>query len=133
MDNVPEETHVVSVMIQESLETVAQVRDKKDDRLLLHPTRRQNRLTARNENLHRDQAVNRKTLWVRVKFHASSNSSKIRRVSSGILPCFRITSLKKDVYMATNVISDMLRQKESPTKDQRKVQKDHLRGHLAPN
>ena len=29
MDNVPEETHVVSVTNQESLETVAQVRDKK--------------------------------------------------------------------------------------------------------
>ena len=29
MDRVPEETHVVSVMIQESLETVAKVRDKK--------------------------------------------------------------------------------------------------------
>ena len=60
MDNVPEETHVVSVMIQESLETVAKVRDEQDDRLLLHHTRRQNRLTVRNKNPHRDQAVNRK-------------------------------------------------------------------------
>ena len=60
MDSVPEETHVVSVMTQEPLETVAKVRDKKDDRLLLHPIRRQNRLTARNKNAHRDQAVNRK-------------------------------------------------------------------------
>ena len=34
---------------------------------------------------------------------------------------------EKDVCMATNVISDMLRQKESPTKGQRKVvQKDQL-------
>ena len=41
LDNVPEETRVVSVMIQESLETVAKARDKEDDRLLLHPTRRQ--------------------------------------------------------------------------------------------
>ena len=49
MDNVPEETHVVSVMTQEPLETVAMVRDKKDDRLFLHSTRRQNRLTARDK------------------------------------------------------------------------------------
>ena len=50
MDSVPEETHVVSVLAQESLETVAKVRDKEDDRLLLH-IRRQNRLTARDKNL----------------------------------------------------------------------------------
>ena len=63
-----------------------------------------------------------------MKFHADSNFVKTRHVSSGILPCVRITNLKKDVYMATNVISDMLRQKESPTKDQRKVvQEDQLR------
>ena len=34
---------------------------------------------------------------------------------------------EKDVYMATNVISDMLRQKESLTKDQRRMtRKDQL-------
>ena len=75
MDNVPEKTHVVSVMIQESQETKAKVRDKEDDRLLLHPIRRQNRLT-RDKNPHRDQAVNRKTRWIRVNFHADSNSVK---------------------------------------------------------
>ena len=46
MDNVPEETHVVSVMTQEPHVTVAKVRDQKDDRLLLNPTQRQNRLTG---------------------------------------------------------------------------------------
>ena len=46
-DNVPKETHAVSVMIQEFLETVAKVRDEKDDRLLLHPIRFQNRLTEK--------------------------------------------------------------------------------------
>ena len=36
--------------------------------------------------------------------------------------------LEKDVFFATNVISDMLRQKESPTKSKRKVvEKDQLR------
>ena len=128
MDNVPKETHVVSVMTHKSLETVEKVRDEKDDRLVLHPIRRRNRLTTREKNPQRDQAKERKALWTRVKFHADSNSVKTRHVSSGILPCVRITSLKKDVYTATNVIFDMLRQKERRTKDQRKVvQKDQLR------
>ena len=61
MDNVPKETHVVSVMTLLPLETVAKVRDEKDDRFLLHPIRRQNRLTARVKNPRKDQAVNRKT------------------------------------------------------------------------
>ena len=52
---------------------------------------------------------------------------KTCRVSLGIFP-FRITNLKKDVFTATNAISDMLRQKESPAKSQRRVvRKDQLR------
>ena len=43
MDIVPKETHVVSVMTQKPLETKAKARDEKGDRLLLHPTRRQNK------------------------------------------------------------------------------------------
>ena len=46
---------------------------------------------------------------------------KNRHVNSGILSCVKTRSLKKDVFMATNAISDMLRQKESPAKGQRKV------------
>ena len=88
MDNVPQETHVVSVKTSKPLETVAKVRDKKDNRLLLHPIQRLNRLAARNKNPHRDQAVDRKTLWTRVKFHDDSNSVKIRHVNSCTLPCF---------------------------------------------
>ena len=61
MDNVPKETHVVSVMTPSAVETEDKVRDEKDDRLLPHPIRRQNRLTGRDKNSHRDQAVNRKT------------------------------------------------------------------------
>ena len=57
MDNVPKETHVVSVMTSKPLETVAKVRDEKDDRLLLHQIRRQNRLTPRDKNPH----------WIRQK------------------------------------------------------------------
>ena len=40
MDNVPQETHVVSVMTNLYKETCAVGRDKQDDRLLLHQTRR---------------------------------------------------------------------------------------------
>ena len=76
MDNVPQETHVVSVMPSKTLEAEDKVRGGGDDRLLLHPIRRQNRLTARDKNPHRDQAVNRKNQWIRVKFHADSNSVK---------------------------------------------------------
>ena len=61
MDNVPEETHVVSVMSKSRWKQAQRSETKKDDRLLLHPTRRRKRLTARNKNPHRDQAVNRKT------------------------------------------------------------------------
>ena len=101
-DNVSKETHVVSVML---------VREGKDDRLLPHPIRRQSRLTARDENPHRDQAVNRKTRKTRVKFHADPSSVKIRHVSPGILLCVKSTSLKQECSVATNAISDMLRQR----------------------
>ena len=60
MDNVPKETHHVgSVMTHRPLESVTVVRDEMDDRLLPHPIRSQNRLTAREKTPHRDQAVNR--------------------------------------------------------------------------
>ena len=94
-DNVPKETHVVSVMTPKPLETRAEVRDEKGDRLPQHPIERQNGLAARNKNPHRDQAINRKTRETRVTFHADSNSVKIRPVDSGILPCVRTTSLKR--------------------------------------
>ena len=116
MDNVPKETHAVSVVTLWPLEARVKARDEKGDRLLPHPIRRQNRLTARDENPHRDQAINRKTREIRVKFHADSNSVQIRHVDSGILPCVWITSLKKVVYMATNAIFYMVRQKKAQQK-----------------
>ena len=61
MDNVPKETCVVPVMTQWFLETVAKVSDEKDDRLLLHPTRRQSRLTV-------TKATNRNVLTTEVRF-----------------------------------------------------------------
>ena len=69
MDNVPKETIVVT-----------EVGDEKGDRLLPHPIQRQNRLTARNKNPHRDQAINRKTRKTKMKFHADSNSVKKKSV-----------------------------------------------------
>ena len=60
MDNVPKETHVVSVMTFQTLETVALVRDEKGDRRLPHTIPRQNGLTARNINPHRNQTLKRK-------------------------------------------------------------------------
>ena len=68
---------------------------KKGERLLPHPIRGQNRLTTR-KNPHSHQAVNRKALWIRVKFHADSISVDIRHAISGIHPC-----VWKVVYMAT--------------------------------
>ena len=49
MDNIPKETHAVSVMAHKSLETVALVRDEKDDRPLPHRIGRP-RLTAREKH-----------------------------------------------------------------------------------
>ena len=57
MDSDQEETHVVSVMTQEHLETVAKVREEKDDRLLPHQIRRQRltvKKTTKMENLTRE-------------------------------------------------------------------------------
>ena len=45
-DNVPKETHAVSVITQMPLATVPVIRDQKDDRLL-PPIRRQSRLTVK--------------------------------------------------------------------------------------
>ena len=89
-------------------------RKKKDDRLLLHLFQSQNRLTAK--------ATTRKAPCIKgVKFHAETHSVKIRHVSSGIIPCVRTTSLQEVVsHCDKNAVSDMLRQKESPTRSRRK-------------
>ena len=77
MDNVPKETHIVSVMTSKPLKTVARVRGEMDDRLLPHPIRRQSRLTARGKNPQRIQATKRKALQIkRAKFNADSKFLK---------------------------------------------------------
>ena len=93
-DNVPKETHVVSVMTLWPLETRAKGRDEKGDRLLPHPTQRQNRLTARNINLHRDQAMNRRNRETRVKFHAESIFGKKKKNDMWILASSRVSELR---------------------------------------
>ena len=79
-DNVPKETHVVSVMTSKTLETEEKVRGEKDDRLLLQPNRRQNRLTAK-------KATKRRILTREVRFRAEFNIVSTRRASFGIFPC----------------------------------------------
>ena len=52
---------------------------------------------------------------------------RTRHVIIGTLPRVNITSLRQDAGMATNAISDMLRRRRSPAKNQRKVvRKDQL-------
>ena len=98
-------------MTHKTLETEDKVRDEKEDRLLLHPIRRQNRLTARDKNPPKDQVKREETtldkseIPCRFKF-CKNPSCKFWH----ILPCVRITCLKKDVYMTTN--ADMLVQKD---------------------
>ena len=82
MDNVPKEPYVVSVMTHWSLETVALVRDEKDDRLHPHPIRRQ-RPTARDKNPQKNQATKRKALQTKgAKFHAFGTLPYVRLYKS---------------------------------------------------
>ena len=79
MDTVPKETHVVSVMTQQPLETVVLARDEKDDRLLPHPIRRQ-RVTVRDKNYQKNQATKKKALQMKgAKFHTDSEFFKKKK------------------------------------------------------
>ena len=108
------ETHVVSVMIQ--------LRDTKDNRLLRHQMQT-HRLTERHPQ--KVQAAGERALLEQeARFRAEiswEESVRTRHVLIGTLPCVSITSLNQDAHMATNVISDTLRQKESPTESRRNV------------
>ena len=77
--------------------------------------------TNGEQNPQKHQATKKRALHTKgAKFHADSEFVKTRHLSFGILPCVRTTSLKKDVYMATHAISDMLRPKESAAKRSKK-------------
>ena len=128
MDNVRKETHVVSVMNQ-PLETVAEVTDAKDNRPLPHQIRRPRpRLTAREKNPPKNQTTEMKALQTKgAKFRADTKIEIIRHVVFGILPFVKTTSQKLDAHLATNASFDMLRRRRSPARSQRKVvQKDQL-------
>ena len=127
MDNVQKETRVVSVMTNLHKETCAVVRDKQDDRLVLHQTRRP-RLTKGETNPQKHQTTEKNVLKTRgAKFRAVTQIVKTRYVNFGILPCVKTTSLRTDACVEENVSSDMLRLRRSPAKSQRKmVRKDQL-------
>ena len=87
MDNVRKETHVVSVMTDWPLETVAVVRDEKDD--LLPNQIRRPRLTARETNPQENQATEMKALQTkRAKFRADTEI---------------VSALKKLLYTHSNL------------------------------
>ena len=121
VDNFQKETHVVSVMIQ-CLETDV-IRNKKENRLLLHQKRR-HRLTGRYPR--RVQAAEERALLEqeeRFRAEISLGERKhVRHVIFGTLPCVSISSLHQDANVATNVDSSaMLRLMGSPVKSRRKV------------
>ena len=101
LDSVRRDTHAVSVMFQR-LDTDA-IRDKKDNRPLLHQKRR-HRLTRRYpQKVH--AAEMRTLLEQEERFRADmllGESVCIRHVFFGTLPCIVITSLNHDAHMAKN-------------------------------
>ena len=111
MDYVPKETHVVSVMIDQHKETSAVVRDEQDDRLLLHQIRRQ-RPTVK--------ATEMKALTKEVRFCADKKIEKNRHVNFGIFPVCQNCRSESDAQKAINADFDMLRQRNSPAKSQKK-------------
>ena len=93
MDNVRKETHVVSVMTDYPLETVAVVRDEKDDCPLPHQIRRP-RLTA-------NQATEMKALQTKAaKFRADTEIVIIRHVAIGILPYVKTKCLRLEAFFS---------------------------------
>ena len=87
MDNVPKETHVVSVMTlwASGNKGKGQRRKGRSSSPASHSKTKQT--DGEEQKASQDQAMNRKTRKTRVKFHADSNSEKNRHVVSGILPC----------------------------------------------
>ena len=120
LDNVRKKTHVVSVMIPR-LET-DMIRDKNDNRPLLHQTRR-HRLTGRYPQ--KVQAAEERALLEQEeRFRAEFSlreSARVRHVIFGPFPCVSITRLNQDANMATNVDSDTLRLMPGPAKSRRNV------------
>ena len=108
-------------------------RQKKDDRLLPHQIRRRNKTDGEGQKSCKESKIKKKRssdkrseIPSRFKFCKKKPSCKF-----WYPPVCQKYKSEKDVCLATNVISDMLRQKESPTKGQRTVvQKRHTKDDL---
>ena len=95
-------------------ETVAEVRDEKDNRPLPHQIRRP-RLTVREKIIQNNRATEMKALQTkRAKFRADTDIVIICHVVLGILPYVKTTSLRLEARLATNAIFDMLRRMRMP-------------------
>ena len=97
-------------------ETVAKVRDEKDNRPLPHQIRRP-RLTARGEKPSTESGS-----------RDENSSDKRSRTPSRYRNCnypscnfWHLTSPRLDAHLATKAISDMLRRRRCPARSQRKV------------
>ena len=120
LDSVREETPEVSVMI-EHLEKDA-IRDKKDNRPLLHQKQR-HRLTERK--LQKVQVSERKVLLEQeTKFRADisvGESVRARHVFVGTLPCVSIIKSESGCTCGEKSWSDTWRLMGSPAESSRKV------------
>ena len=77
MDSVPKETHVVSVMTEQPLATVAVVREKKDDRLLPAPNSKVKTDAGREKSSKTSEATLRKDVQTKgAKFRAGTKIVK---------------------------------------------------------
>ena len=107
LDNVQKETHVVSVMMHSLLETLANLRGEKDDRLSPAPNSKANIDRRRKFSLPSDRK-DESSVDPRSKIRYRGETAPIRHVVTGILPCARTAELKLDANIATNAILETL-------------------------
>ena len=109
-DSVRKETHVVSVMTHKTLEAEDKVRDKEDNRALLHQMVRHS-LTERCAQ--KVQVAEVKVLLEQeAEFRADTSLGervRTRHVILGTRPCVSIAILNQYAHMAKNADSDTLR------------------------
>ena len=115
-DNVPKETLAVSVMTNKPLGTVAEAKVRDEKRRSSSPAPHPKAKQTDGENGDKEENSHKRSQFL-YRYKKSNNPF----VSSGILPCVWTTSLKKVLFMATHAVSDKLRQKESQTRNRRKV------------
>ena len=125
MDNVRKETHVVSVT-NKLRETVAEVGDEKDNRLPAPNSKAKTDGEGEkpsNESGNRDES----SLDSRSKIPCRNRNCNNPSCAFWHPPVCETASLRLDAHLATNAISDLLRQMRRPARRQRKVvRKDQL-------